>query len=67
MTIQIIKSQTEGQAPLYKAYEIKQGVGYFNHHLSNNVSALVKELEADFPKVTILFDDASRLDFWRSL
>ena len=67
MNIQIIKETRENEAPLYKAFEIKNGVGFFTHHLSNNVSALVEELEQITPKPVITFDNASRVDFWKSL
>lgn len=67
MNIQIIKETRENEAPLYKAFEIKNEVGFFTYHLSNNVSALVKELEQITPKPVITFDNASRVDFWKSL
>lgn len=52
---------------VYRADEIINDVGYFSHHCGDNITALVAELEAQQPKPEVTFDDASRLDFYRSL
>lgn len=62
-TYQILKIGSSA----YRADEIINGVGYFSYHCGNDVKALVEELEALNPKPTVTFDNASRLDFWRSL
>lgn len=66
MLIHII-TKPDTSPPLYMAFEIRDNVGYYMHHASNNIADLVAELEIYRPKPTIHFDNQSRLAFWHSL
>ena len=64
MKLYISKTYPIKGAPVYRAYEVKNGL-VIPHDKDTSVSHLVETLETINPKPVIYFDDDARLDFFR--